>query len=946
MSFPILFSKTATDFNSDFGLGVLSDCESCTVTQEINGEYEMTMDYPVEGKHFSDIEIESIIAVKVPNKDNYQAFRVYSISRPINMVVTIDAEHISYMLGDIPLKPFSNQMPGVTYIMSAINTNSVINNPFRFSATITDNAKIFTLKEPTSVREIMGDSNDDMLLGKNFFKDCEWDYDNWDVVLKSGIGTDKSSYIQYVYGNNVSDLTQDENITNTVTGIFPYVYMETSEQKPVNILGSVCYGDGHDKFAKEKIAATNVESYFTDEEKAKWTLDKTDKLNKPTAAQVTEKGKEAVKDFDFVCRPEVNLTINPVDLTGIAGYEMVAENLKRVLLGDTIGVIFEQYGIETTSKVIKVVYDVLAEVNNSVSVGDPKPSLDATIAEIGDKVEVNRAGIIIGKDSILAYVDKANGELGSQLKMTEDSIKSTVASYGDTWNMVPITGAAAVGGEAWTIHLYNYGEPETNYYASTGAYNGMNYFDNETGYVWECVNNAWRRKRWTKNHSYTTYDASGNIVVTQLYAGDPAYAQKMDTYTYSNFTQTASEIRSEVTRASTAEQSIISQTPTDITLSVTDPSDSNRTASITITSKNANGQQLSGATTSGTISLKGTVLFESDVSATGTTVIDGGRINTDTLTVKKLYGVNDSDRQYISVDSKNWIIVGRDESGFNRIKINPLQMSIIDGQTDIIKTSLSQGGMTTKGSIWAEDTIFARNPNQSIHTMGSIYSNGDITVATGNGIILGGTKRTTWPSSPDLSSYATRTWVDDNFADLSTMETAIDYHTITEDNLARSYSSLNHPVLLLDTSSGNVGWSSVNASSSSISSRKYKHDIEVLNAKELDPHKLYMLEAVQFKYNLDAPAWDPKIGMDELLPGWIAEDVAAIYPAAAVWDDNNETILNWDVRYIVPGMMELIKEQRNQIKMLEFRMSDLEKEISDLKQTMKDLVELLQNKED
>ena len=46
---PILFEKNATDF-STFGLCRLVDAESCTVTEERNGAYELEMFYPLSGK--------------------------------------------------------------------------------------------------------------------------------------------------------------------------------------------------------------------------------------------------------------------------------------------------------------------------------------------------------------------------------------------------------------------------------------------------------------------------------------------------------------------------------------------------------------------------------------------------------------------------------------------------------------------------------------------------------------------------------------------------------------------------------------------------------------------------------------------------------------------------------------------------------------------------------
>lgn len=54
-----LYSPTATDFTNN-GLGSLVDAVSCLVDQKINGEYELTMKYPVTGQHYEDIGLQII----------------------------------------------------------------------------------------------------------------------------------------------------------------------------------------------------------------------------------------------------------------------------------------------------------------------------------------------------------------------------------------------------------------------------------------------------------------------------------------------------------------------------------------------------------------------------------------------------------------------------------------------------------------------------------------------------------------------------------------------------------------------------------------------------------------------------------------------------------------------------------------------------------------------
>jgi hypothetical protein len=65
---------------------------------------------------------------------------------------------------------------------------------------------------------------------------------------------------------------------------------------------------------------------------------------------------------------------------------------------------------------------------------------------------------------------------------------------------------------------------------------------------------------------------------------------------------------------------------------------------------------------------------------------------------------------------------------------------------------------------------------------------------------------------------------------------------------------------------------------------------------------------------------------DLLIPGFIAEKVAEIYPAAVIHDEDGN-IESWDERRIIPGMLALIQEQHDEIK-------ELKKEIDDLKEVV------------
>ena len=120
------------DFDT-IGLGVLTDCISCSVTEERNGEYELTMEYPITGAHFSDIELRCIILAKPNYSDVPQAFRIYTMTTPIDGVVTIAARHLSYDLSGVPVLPFTATSAAAA--CQGLIDNAAIDTRFRVNTT-------------------------------------------------------------------------------------------------------------------------------------------------------------------------------------------------------------------------------------------------------------------------------------------------------------------------------------------------------------------------------------------------------------------------------------------------------------------------------------------------------------------------------------------------------------------------------------------------------------------------------------------------------------------------------------------------------------------------------------------------------------------------------------------------------------------------------------------
>jgi hypothetical protein len=99
------------------------------------------------------------------------------------------------------------------------------------------------------------------------------------------------------------------------------------------------------------------------------------------------------------------------------------------------------------------------------------------------------------------------------------------------------------------------------------------------------------------------------------------------------------------------------------------------------------------------------------------------------------------------------------------------------------------------------------------------------------------------------------------------------------------------------------------------SSIRYKENVtDITNVPELDPKKLLALPVRAFTYKEDyLSSADDRY--QQLFPGFISEEVDAIYPMAA--DYENGEIESWNDRMIVPALLSLVQELYKRVEELE-----------------------------
>ena len=359
MSYPILYSATEMNFDHN-GIGILSACVACEVAEEANGIFELAMIYPMDGVHFAEIGDRAIIKAKADHFREPQLFRVYAISKPMNGIVTVLAEHISYDLSGIPVKPFSAN--GVTLSLAGLKNNAVVDCPFEFWTDKTTQAN-FKVSAPASIRSRLGGVAGSIL----DVYGGEYEFDNFTVKLHNNRGLNRGVSIRY--GKNLTDIKQDQNCSNVATGVYPYwagdvegnaVLVELPE-KIVNAPGTYNF---------VKIRTLDLSAEFE---------------TQPTVEQLRSRTESYIKSNNIGV-PSVSWSVSFVQLDQTEEYKGL-NLLERVSLFDTVNVEFPALGVSATAKAVKMVYDVLADRVKSVALGSVRSNIADTIAGQQEKLD-------------------------------------------------------------------------------------------------------------------------------------------------------------------------------------------------------------------------------------------------------------------------------------------------------------------------------------------------------------------------------------------------------------------------------------------------------------------------------------------------------------------------------------------------------------------------------
>ena len=443
-------SKSLYNHINDFtnGLGKIQPL-SCIVTEELNGIYECEFTVLTTDKHYNDLIENGLFAVEVGNGGS-QIFRIYYVSIPIDFVVTIKAQHISYDLSKVVVKPFT--ATGAVSIKNGLILNMLGDYPFDTWTNITNTTSTFKLDIPRSFRECLGGWEGSVL---DVLR-CEYEWDNLTVKMYARRGSDNG--VRIAYGKNLTDFVQEQNNENVYDGTYGYAVVDEVTYEASNY---------YNKTGATTPRILNVD-FSSDYESG----------DVPTAAELLQKATTYATNNSIEV-PSVNIKIDFIPLWQTEEYKNILQ-LERVSLGDTVHVYFDKLNVEASSRVIKTVWNVLTEKYDSIELGDARANMNTVINEtvkqtvdnmdidldvdvgwLEDKLDTvtnliaNGLGLHISQDSVGRIIlHNAETISASQYQyMITSSGFQLSEDYGQTWSSGWTTSGDAVLNSLSTITL-------------------------------------------------------------------------------------------------------------------------------------------------------------------------------------------------------------------------------------------------------------------------------------------------------------------------------------------------------------------------------------------------------------------------------------------------------------------------------------------------------------
>lgn len=419
-------------------IGWLSECTVCEVTEERNGVYELELVYPIGATHANDIVTDCYIKAKPNQTSANQLFHIYKVSKPINGEFTVYAEHVSYVLSGYPVPTVSasgNAQVAINAILTAAKNQ--IGKATGFTAATTDIVLSSSINlSNVSARAALGGVEGSVL----YTYGGEYEFDNYTIKLHKSRGKDNG--VRIAYGKNMTELKCDVDMSASYTGIFGYIKTDD-----VNLTSS--YNVTNSSDISTRILVRDFSSDFGG--------------NAPTQSLLDAAVRKYAEDND-INSIKASVTVSFVNLAQSPEHANIAP-LEAVNLCDTVKIYHNELGVNIKAKVIKTVYDTIAEKYTKIELGSARADMSSIISQTVKEATDAKNIAISSKSEITEAYQKAIADATAAITGNSGGYIRLNPSENPQELLIMDTADASTAKKIWRWNLSGLG------YSSTG-YNG------------------------------------------------------------------------------------------------------------------------------------------------------------------------------------------------------------------------------------------------------------------------------------------------------------------------------------------------------------------------------------------------------------------------------------------------------------------------------------------
>ena len=353
-----IYNEFTTNFNNN-GIGILRDVISASIIEELNGCYELEMEYPIKG--YLSEEIKEGNVIKARSVESYQLFRIKHVKKNLNRK-TVVATHIFYDWNDDFIEDtYPQKLAGQAALTWLLD--HTVNSNKKFTA-YSDITKIATARyvRRNPVECLIGNIDNSFV---NVWGG-ELERDNFIIKMLENRGKDTGYKI--IFSKNLTGIEVDIDYSNVITKIMPQGF--DGLLLPEKYVESSHINEYPNEKIK-KVEFSEVQIVDDDEHPE-------NNVNEETAYELLRTKAKELFDKDKIDVPVVDIKVELIELSKTREYKGKYDFLETLKLGDTLYTKVEALDIDISIKIVKYQWDVLKERYISLELGNIKSNYVTT----------------------------------------------------------------------------------------------------------------------------------------------------------------------------------------------------------------------------------------------------------------------------------------------------------------------------------------------------------------------------------------------------------------------------------------------------------------------------------------------------------------------------------------------------------------------------------------